>query len=249
MTADIRVGGYGRRHGRGTPTYEGPIGSDWQRNSRGRFFQVHRNQNLVDVEYFSEHGPRIIIYRVRVSDIKLIDNTLNLVPPEHLEWFIDHKREGILLSEGAGRGCSESLTGGLNPSYDDPTTTYFDESRGIIITYGAVWRNRHLGIVPTIFHEIGHTLTARSRISYHHMSRGIASELNATRVSRNSGGLEALCNAYMYMICYGSFEQGIRAYGTGTGSQKNRLTREGLRGCPAFTSMLSDEWRTRFAER
>ncbi|MFT4678817.1 MAG: hypothetical protein ACI84C_001900 [Flavobacteriales bacterium] len=251
MSRDIIVGGYGRAGGWASPNYAGPLGMSWGReNTRARrLFQLHRNQQLIDVEYYNSQGTRIPIYQVNNTDLNIIDRTLNSIPPEHLEWFINHKPEGIIIAEEAGRGGRAKLTGGANPIFDEPTTRFFNEARGILITYGAIWRNRHLGIVPTIFHELGHTLTIRSRISYNYFPQSRSSVLRQTVVSRNPGSMEALCNAYMFFICYGSTDEAIRAYGSGQGSQKDAATRQGLRGCPAFTSMLSGNWINRFVER
>jgi hypothetical protein len=246
---EIVVGGYGRGRGWRAPSYLGPSGPSWEREDSRGYFQTERNVRLVDIEYYSTGGTRIPVYQIRSSDLALIDNTLDLVPPEHLAWLKLHKREGIVLANEAGRGRHARYTGGLNAGYDDRATSFINERNGLIITYGAVWQNRHLGIVPTIFHEIGHVLTKRSRISYNYFPNNRAGSLRNTRVSRNAGSLEALCNIYMFMICYGSYDSAVCSYGTGSSQEKDAIAREGIRSCPAFTSMLSENWRERFNER
>ena len=245
---DIIIGGYGRRKGMGAPSYAGPLGGNWEHDQKG-YFQQCPNTSLVDIEYTATDGSKIQVYQVRKLDVQLVDNSLEMVPPSHIRWFNTKKPEGIIFSNSKGRGGSEKYTGGLNAGYDDQSTSFFDERRGIIITYGAAWRYRHLGIIPTIFHEIGHVLTHNGSISYRPFGASRRTLLRNTRVSENPGPMEALCNTYMYFICYGSNNPPVRNFGRGSNPQKDRVTREALRKCRAFSTMLSGVWRTRFRER
>ena len=121
----------------------------------------------------------------------------------------------------------------------------------ILITYGALWERRNLDMSPTVLHEIGHVMTQRGEINYlpFHRQRRLA--LMGARVSRNPGQLEALCNCYMFMLCYGSPSSEVQEFGDNPEHiQRDRVAREALRQCPAFSSsMLDDDWRQRFAER
>ena len=247
----IRVGGYVARGAR-TPTYAGPSGSmDWEQQTVGtrhRFYQ-ETVADLVLTAHIRANGHRIRVCSATMEELQLYDATLALVPPSHLALLLERKPEGFMTSSTTGRGSSLSYTGGLNARVDNPDTLLFDESRGITITHGALWNNRALGICPTILHEIGHVMTHRGEISYRSFPPDRASALAGTRASRNPGRLEALCNAYMYFLCYGAENGDIRSYGTGTGIQNDRVTREALRETRAFSSMLDGDWTARFEER
>jgi len=248
----IIVGGYGSgRGGRQSPTYSGPnSGSRWQHNRIG-YYQTITGQNVVNAIYESRDKLLIPIYQIPEHDIVLLERTLNLVPHGHLQWLKDRKPEGIIITDSAGRNRSERYTGGLNAPYDDRSTDFFDEREGIMITYGALWRYRHLGISPTLIHEIGHVMTHRGKISYRHFSDSSRQQLSGTRRSRNPGALEALCNAYMYFICYGSPTPSIRLFGARPAIlERSTETRNSLRRCAAFSSrMLSPTEIRRFSER
>lgn len=248
-TSTIRVGGYGRRRGVGSPNYRGPdLGSDWAHDRTG-YFQELETENIVDLEYQSGDGTIVNIYRVRHSDSALVENSLNLVPESHLEWLNRHKPEGFIVADSAGRGGAARYTGGLNAMYDDSTTSDFNERNGIIITYGAFFRYKDVGVSPTMLHEIGHVMTKRGRINYQHFTEGRRERLMGTRVSRNPGAMEALCNAYMYFLCYASNSTRIRSFGDGGDELRDSVTRSGLRPCPAFSNMLTVQEQARFAER
>jgi hypothetical protein len=168
----------------------------------------------------------------------------------HLRWFNQHKPEGIILANTAGRRDFIRYTGGLNAPYDDPQTTFFNELNGIIVTYGAIREFLYLGISPTILHEIGPVMTHGGKISYRPFPADRRRVLESTRVSRNTGPMEALCNAYMYFICYSSTNPEIRGFGDDRSKpQKDAMTRSALRRCPGFSSMIDATWRRRFMER
>jgi len=249
--AEIRVGARHRR-------LPGPLGTGaWEMETIRRTNNSHRRL------YFQEVSAPIIedavirvhenidipCHRATQAQLQLLEATFLLVPPSHLQLVKERKPEGFLLSDTTGRGSSRSYMGGLNPGVNYPSTPNYDETRLIIITYGALWENRGLGICPTVLHEIGHVMTHRGKIHYRYFPEDRRTELEGTRVSRNPGRLEALCNAYMYMLCYGSTDPGVHNYGaTPASNQKDPLTRRCLRRCPAFSN-LPPAWKDRFNER
>ncbi|MFD2562243.1 hypothetical protein [Aquimarina rubra] len=251
---DIIVGGYGsgRRRDR-DPNYFAPNPLDpWQRDQIRGFYQIVEDEHLIDLHYYrSNDNVSINIYQVKQSEVLFVERTLDLIPSGHLRWLQERKPAGIIFANSAGRRRDERYTGGLNPGYDDQTTPFFDESEGIIITYGAIWRYQNLLISPTLIHEIGHVMTHGGKISYRYFSATARETLSNTRVSRNPGTLEALCNAYMYFICYSSSNPAVRLFGSRPAIlEKNQQTREALRRCPAFTSrMLSPSEMINFRER
>ncbi|SEK42881.1 hypothetical protein SAMN04487910_0505 [Aquimarina amphilecti] len=252
-TSDIIVGGYGRgrRRNRG-PEYSGPNpDGSWERDDIRGFYQDLQGEGLVNANYESREKMMISLYQVRQSDLLLIERTLDLIPYGHLKWLKERKPEGIIFSNSAGRGRSERYTGGLNPGYDDRNTSFFDERDGIIITYGALWRYHYLGISPTLIHEIGHVMTHRGKISYRYFSDSNRERLSNTRVSRNPGSLEALCNAYMYFICYASATPVVRLFGSRPRIlERSPETRAALRRCAAFSRrMLSPSEISNFSDR
>ncbi|WP_298317003.1 hypothetical protein [uncultured Aquimarina sp.] len=251
---DIIIGGYGSGRSRNRePNYFAPNFLDpWERDRVRGFYQVMEQEDLIDIHYYrSNENVSINIYAVKQSEVLFVERTLDLLPSGHLRWLKERKPEGIIFANSAGRGSSERYTGGLNPGYDDRSTPFFDESEGIIITYGALWRYQNLGISPTLIHEIGHVMTHAGKISYRYFSERDRVTLSNTRVSRNPGSLEALCNAYMYFICYASSTPAIRLFGSRPLIlERSPQTREALRRCPGFSSrMLSSSEMTRFRER
>ncbi|WP_027391375.1 hypothetical protein [Aquimarina latercula] len=251
---DIIIGGYGSGRRRNSePNYFAPNPLDsWQHDRIRGFYQEVENENLIDIHYYrSNENVSINIYQVIRSEVLLLERTLDLIPSGHLRWLKDRKPAGIIFADSAGRGRSERYTGGLNPGYDDANTSFFDESEGIIITYGALWRYQNIGIIPTLIHEIGHVMTHAGKINYRFFSESDRETLSNTRVSRNPGSLEALCNAYMYFICYASAIPAIRLFGSRPIIlERSPQTRTALRRCRAFTSrMLSPYEMLRFSER
>ncbi|MEX2207922.1 MAG: hypothetical protein WEF50_16980 [Myxococcota bacterium] len=195
-------------------------------------------------------APDVQCYGGTARDYELMDATLADVPPDHLLCVVSAKFAGFRLVDTAGLGGSRRYTGGLNPEHDDRSTTY-DERQAILITYGALWENRALGICPTVFHEIGHVMThAGNGLGIAGIDAERDAELRAgAGPSRNPGALEPLCNAYMYLLCYGSADDAVRAYGSSRGDiQRDRRTRDALRRCPAF-ARLPAEWQARLGER
>lgn len=61
--------------------------------------------------------------------------------------------------------------------------------------------------------------------------------------------MDALCNTYRCMLCYGATSDAIRAYGDKpVVQQADHRTRAALRRLPAFTRLPAD-WQDRYAER
>lgn len=230
----------------------GPAGVDghWERAERsGQYYQEFRAP-IIDHAVIRVHGDiDVHCYNGSREHYALLDTTFALVPPDHLRQVVAEKTAGFRLVNAAGQGASASYMGGLNPAFNYRSTDY-DDRLAILITYGALWQNRSLGICPTALHEIGHVMTHRGNgLSIAGTDAQRHTELSEVRVSRNPGALEALCNAYMYLLCYGSSNSGIHNYGSRPVSiQKDRRTRDALRACPAF-SELDEEWQQRFAER
>ncbi|WP_299436223.1 hypothetical protein [uncultured Aquimarina sp.] len=250
---DIIIGGYGSGRSRNrAPNYFAPnLLDSWEHDRVRGFYQMVEDEDLVDICYMSQNNVSINIYRVIRSEVLFVERTLDLIPSGHLRWLKERKPAGIIFANSAGRGSSERYTGGLNPGYDDRSTSFFDEREGILITYGALWRYQNLGISPTLLHEIGHVMTHAGKISYRYFSETARETLSNTRVSRNPGTLEALCNAYMYFICYSSSVPSIRLFGRRPQIlERSSETRAALRRCPAFSSrMLSPSEIMNFRER
>lgn len=250
-TAEIRVGTRNRR-------LPGPLGTGaWamerlrgRNNSSRRLYFQEVSASIIENAVIRVHGNiDISCHRATQAQLQLLEATFLLVPPSHLLLVKERKPEGFLMSDTTGRGSSRSYMGGLNPGVDYSTTPTYNETRLVLISYGALWQNTALGICPTVLHEIGHVMTHGGEIHYRYFSENRRTELEGTRVSRNPGRLEALCNAYMYMLCYGSSDPGVQRYGsTPVSNQKDPLTRSGLRRCPAFSN-LPPEWKNHFNER
>ena len=250
--ADIRVG-------TADSQLPGPLGTGtWQsqtipnrRGPRDVYFQ-EVSENIIENATIVVHGSiEVPCHRASKNELDLLDPTFPLVPPSHLQLVRDRKPDGFLISDTTGRRESISYLGGLNAGADYASTPSYDETRLILITHGALWGNRGLGICPSVLHEIGHVMTHRGELSYAPFPEARRRELEGTRVSRNPGRLEALCNAYMYLLCYASSSPDIRRYGSSsTNNQKDAITRNALRQCRAFRPrFLGAEWRGRFAER
>ncbi|MEM9049576.1 MAG: hypothetical protein AAGC92_12755 [Pseudomonadota bacterium] len=257
----VRVGGYASNPARGTaPRYAGPDGSThWQVEARrggGRLRTLYFQEEVFDIipcARIHANTHDVPVYGATLSELRLINHTLKLVPPAHLARLIQRKPEGINVASTSGRAGSLSYTGGLNAMADDAETWHFNERLGLILTHGALWRHRGMGICPALIHEIGHVMTHRPPlISYRPFPQTRAEALAGTRVSRNPGRLEALCNCYMYMICYGAEAPAVHAFGAGGRHQRlqrDALTRQAMRATPAFSTALDTRWRTRFDER
>jgi len=261
----VRVGGYLDR-GSHSPSSVGPLGTDveWQmqealrpdpdhdgRTKTVNIFYQEISVDLHETAIIRVNGKDILCHHATRKQLSIMDATLQLVPPSHLERVLTEKRQGFLISSTTGRmGGSLSYTGGVNAGHDYRETPNYDESQLILITHGAFWRFRNLNICPTVLHEIGHVLTRRGKISYAPFTADRRAALGATRVSRNPGVYEALCNAYMFMLCYGSRAPVIHGFGNGSTNTNDGTTRTALRQCRAFSSrMLSDEWQSLFDER
>lgn len=248
---DVRVGTRNTR-------LPGPLGTgEWERDDRsqsGRHPAI--NPPYQEISYNIIEDARIRIgdveipcHRATNEELILLDATFALVPPNHLQLVNQRKPQGFLISDTTGRGNSLSYMGGLNATVDYSSTPNYNESELILITHGALWENRELGICPTVLHEIGHVLTHRGEINYGRFPDNRRTQLEGTRVSRNPGRLEALCNAYMFFLCYGSTSDLVHNYGSRPiTNQKDLITRNALRECQAFR-ILNEEWDNYFAER
>jgi hypothetical protein len=241
----IIIGG-SRGHSRG------PDGRAWLHNSLGLPYQNATIQlyNAVIIV----HSQRVPCFHARETDLQLLDATLALVPPSHLTYVLSQRPAGIRVSDSTGRGSNLSYTGGSNPvlGFDDPATTDFIEENGILITFGAFLNFAHLGICPTIFHEFGHRMLHENKLSGRFSVTEREAMITASHSRSASGDLtEALCDAYMYMLCYGASDRNIQAFGNRSSEiTRCRATRTVLRRCEAFNSMVrEDGWFERYAER
>lgn len=234
----------------------GPLGTgEWQehiderRGPTGLYFQ-EVTRSLVEHAVIRVNGIDIPCHRGTADQLCRMERTLELVPPSHLRWLNREKPQGFLLSNTAGTGRSMRYTGGVNAGSDYRSTPDYDEMQLIVITYGALWQYRELLICPTVLHEIGHVMIHGSKISYSGFDADRRRELEGTTVSRNERPLEALCNVYMYFLCYGATESQTRHFGSGASRQKDAVARAGMRECRAFRSpMLDPEWVQRLSER
>lgn len=256
---NVRVGaGYGHERAAMRELFAGPDGtSSWERVRIGRRdFPVQRMSYMVQDGIISVHeGIRINVYRGTTQHFRLLETTLEEIPPSHLELFVHRKPLGIILNEYAGLNNSMRFTGGLNPGRDYDDTASLDDSQGIIVTYGALWNFQDDGFSPTLIHEIGHVMTHRGEINYSHFGTDIRAQLIAESTSgghsRNTGSDEGLCDVYMYMICYGAGNPNLFNYWRtkSTESAASADALEGIRSTPAFTRLLTGVWRTRYQAR
>ena len=234
----------------------GPLGTgEWQehiderRGPTGLYFQ-EVTRSIVEHAVIRVNGMDIPCHRATLDQLRRMETTLQLVPPSHLQLLNQRKPQGFLLSNTAGTSNRLSYMGGLNAGADYRSTPDYNETQLILITYGAFWEYRELEICPTVLHEIGHVMTHRGEINYRGFDADRRQQLEGTTVSRNAGALEALCNVYMYFLCYGATESQTHQFGTGASRQKDAVARAGMRACRAFRSpMLDPEWVQRLSER
>lgn len=234
---DVRVGTY-------HTSRIGPLGTtNWEHESLRRFrgpVDLHYQDTsypIIDSARINVHDTEIPCAGATVEELKILDNSFSHVPPRHLQLALDRRPGGFEVASSAGRGTSLSYMGGTN------------RRSTIVITHGALWEHRELFMSPTVLHEIGHTMTHRAEISYQHFLPARRQALEGSNPSRNPGSLEGLCNAYMYLLCYGSPTDDVRSYGSGSTDQNDAETREALRACRAFTGLINEEWTVRLAER
>jgi hypothetical protein len=253
----IITGGISRGRRNRAPSYDGPIPiAPWEPIQRGNNILYIQNtiEPLFNAIITVHDNIQVPCIHARIDDIILLDNTLQLIPPTHINYWLAQRPEGIRVSDSTGRGRSNiRYTGGVNAGIDYRETLDFNEALGIIITFGALWERRELTICPTLIHEIGHRMTHSNKLSYRTFPERLANQLSGTRVSRNPGAAEALCNTYMFMICYGSNNSAIQNFGTmPVNIQKSPETRSALRLTPAFSEMLiqcGGDWIGRYLER
>lgn len=255
---NVLVGtGYGHERAALRDNFVGPDGTrSWESVHIGRRdFPVQRMPYMLQDGIIHVHNDiRIPVYQGNQTHFELLEATFQEMPPSHLEWLLQIKPLGIILNERAGLGGSARYTGGVNPGVDYPETPALDDRMAIIITYGALWNFREQGFSPTLIHEIGHVMTHGGKISYGGFNSDIRSRLVGESTSgghsRSGSSLEALCDVYMYLICYGSTMGTMRSYSTRRGElAASRDARNGLRASVAFTTMLDAVWRVRYTER
>ncbi|TWT76472.1 hypothetical protein CA13_69660 [Planctomycetes bacterium CA13] len=245
----VRVGSRSRQ--------QGPAGHDWTRVQLARTCPEDAEVCPSDaVEYYQQvqfdiirnalivvggnNSVEIPVHNASREELELFNNTFcdeALVPIAHLNRVLEIRPNGIHVESTTGRpGGSLSYMGGLN------------QSNRIVITHGSLWGSRRRGISETVLHEIGHVMTHRGNVWLNVSSHDVAQMRTGT--SRNRGGLEGLCDAYMYFLCYGSNDTTIQQFGERNG---NRTTRDILRRSLAFSRISSDDlssdWTSRLAER
>ncbi len=256
---DVRVGaGYGHERAALRDLLVGPDGtSSWESVRIGRRdFPVQRMPYMLQDGIITVHeGIRINVYRGTTHHFRLLEATLEELPPSHLELFVQRKPLGIILNDYAGLSNSMRFTGGVNPSRDYADTAALDDSRGIIITYGALWSFYDNGFSPTLIHEIGHVMTHQGEINYRRFETSVRdrliSESTSGGHSRSGGRDEGLCDVYMYMICYGAVNPNLVNYWSSKTTElaASAEALEGIRNTPAFSRMLTAGWRTRYQTR
>ena len=231
----------------------GPLGGDdWEAVDIGsrREYVSETLAEVVPDAHIVMHGDiEVPCHGATQDELEVLDRTLALVPPGHLRLFLSRRPGGLQVRSTAGRGSRLSYLGGLNPVADYADTPDWDERQMVLITHGAFWQYRALPICPTVLHEIGHRMTARGEIGYAAFPAERARALRDTPVSRNPGREEALCNAYMYFLCWAATDREVHDWADGGGIQSDRITRDALRQCRAFRApLLDDDWAARFAE-
>lgn len=247
MPATVRVGSRRAR-------VPGPLGSDeWESEAIGDRREHYQEVawDLIPYAHLIVHGDIPVPCRMATRDeLETLDRSLALVPPGHLQLFLRQRPGGILVRSSAGRGTRRSYSGGLNPVADDPDTPEWNEREMILVTHGAFWQYRRLSVCPTVLHEIGHRMTTHGEINWRHFPPERARVLQETRVSRNPGRDEALCNVYMYFLCWASPEPELRDWAHSGGLQSDLISRDAMRPCAAFRAPLLDErWAERMTER
>lgn len=251
MQSRIRVGT------RSPNRQPGPLGAGerwtrWSNDPRFRLSPHAREAYFQEVNAWlyphariRQHNVDIHIHNASDEHLSLLDATLAHVPPSHLEAVARTKPVGLGLTAFVGPIGNPNFTGGLNAGVDLPYTTY-DDRQAILITYGSLWSSMSLGVCLTVFHEFGHVMTGHG-LSIRREEPELWAEIRTIRVSTNPGELEALCNAYMFMLAAGSTDRRIRRQGRNDSNilSSARMRRALLRSA-AFTR-LDEEWRNRYA--
>jgi hypothetical protein len=226
----------------------GPLGTGlwetWHLRSEDDNAHVFQDVEWEVVERAAILGPggvRIPVWGATLAHLQVLNATLALVPTEHLAFFVSEKPQGIGMVSYAASRAAASPMGGLNAGHDFSWTP-FDDTQAIQITYGAMvdWCDTQgLPICPTVLHEIGHVMThAGGGLNFSRVDPGRWAALRQLVVSRNDGADEALCNAYMYFLCWTSIDDAVHRLGERQSDiQRDARTRDALRACPAFASL------------
>lgn len=238
------------RIGSTSPHATGPAGTRWTavslaRERRAPVVQYYQELEIEIVPHAiirvgNAHSVDLHVRNATPAELELFNNTFcirRLVPMDHLRRVVQIRPDGIHVANTTGApNHSLSYMGGVN------------QARRIVITRGALLDRADRDISTTVLHEIGHVMTHPGDMYLN------ISEADRSRVgegtSRNEGELEGLCNAYMYLLCYGSEHPPIRGWGE---RNSTPTARNILRQCTAFTRLTSDDivedWTARLAER
>ena len=226
----------------------GPLGTGqwepWLLRSANDHDHVYQDVDWDVVDRAAILGPggvRIPVWGATMTHLKLLNATLALVPTEHLAFFASEKPQGIGMVSYTASQASASPMGGLNAGHDFEWTP-FDDTQAIQITYGAMvdWCDTQgLPVCPTVLHEIGHVMThSGGGLNLARVDPDRSAALTRLVVSRNDGAEEALCNAYMYFLCWTSIDKAVHHLGERQNDiQRDARTRDALRACPAFARL------------
>lgn len=235
----------------------GPLGAGgrwtrWSADPRFRLSSHARNAYYQQVGVWlyphariRHHDVDISVHQATDEHLRILDDTLALVPPPHLEAVAREKPVGLGLTSFVGPLGNPNFTGGLNAGVDLPYTPY-DDRRAILVTYASMWSSVSLGISLTVFHEFGHVMT-RYGLSISRVDPELWEQIRTIRVSTNPGEMEALCNAYMFMLAAGSDNRRIRSQGRNEGNVlASARMRRAILASRAFRD-LDEEWRGKYA--
>lgn len=238
------------RVGSTDPHAVGPAGARWTPVSLARrrgdpVIQYYQELEIEIVPHAiirvgNAHSVDLHVRNATHEELNLFNNTFCnrcLVPMDHLRRVLQIRPDGIHVENTTGApGDSLSYMGGVN------------QRRRIVITRGSLLDRADRDISTTVLHEIGHVMTHPGDM-YLNVSEADLQDVGEG-TSRNEGELEGLCNAYMYLLCYGSDHTPIRGWGE---RNSTPTARNILRQCSAFTRLSSDDivedWTARLAER
>jgi hypothetical protein len=223
----------------------------WSSDPRFRFSSHAREAFYQEVQAWLyphaqilQHGVTIHVHNATREHLQILDATLAEVPPPHLEAVARAKPEGIGLTDFVGPLGNPNFTGGLNAGRDFGYTPW-DDRRAILITYGTVWSAMDLGVSMGVFHEFGHVMTGRG-LSISGVDAELWESIRTIRVSTNPGELEALCDAYMFMLAAGASVRRVRNRGRNEGNiLSSARMRRALLASRAF-ARLPEEWQARY---
>jgi len=250
VPASIRVGtrSPGRRPG---PLGVGGRWTRWSSDPRFRLSPHARKAYYQEVAVWVypharilQHGVYIHVLNASEDHLSILDNTLAQVPPAHLEAVAGDKPVGLGLTAFVGSLADPNFSGGLNAGVDLPYTPW-DDRRGILITYGSLFNAVDTRVCLSVFHEFGHVMT-RHGLSISGVDADLWNEIRTIEVSTNPGELEALCDAYMFMLAGGASIPAVRRNARNENNVlSSRRMRRALLDCGAF-ARLPEEWRARY---